>query len=163
MIVDDEAMFAMVLDQFALQHRLESGTTVVEAFVAAHPELTEAERDMLLGWRDVVEGMFEVTGKDREAAVLFNFVDELTYRARSNLGSRALKQLKKGMIVIGRLVPLGGAWMVSGHLIVFPASARDVMLVTAARQALSNPGAAFRNPAKLAQARAWLPSSARRS
>ena len=53
MIVDDEAMFSMVLDHFALQHRLESGITVVEAFVAAHPELTEAERDMLLGWRDV--------------------------------------------------------------------------------------------------------------
>ena len=36
-IVDDEAMFSMVLDHFALQHRLRSGTTVVEAFVAAHP------------------------------------------------------------------------------------------------------------------------------
>jgi hypothetical protein len=45
MIVNDEAMFSMVLDHFALQHRLPSGTTVVEAFVAAHPELTEAERD----------------------------------------------------------------------------------------------------------------------
>jgi hypothetical protein len=68
MIVDDEAMFSMVLDHFALQHRLPSGTTVVAAFVAAHPELTEADRKMLLGWQDVVEGMFEVTGKDRDAA-----------------------------------------------------------------------------------------------
>ena len=59
---------------------------MVEAFVAAHPELTDAERDMLLGWQDVVEGIFEITGKDRDAVVLFNFVDELTYRARSNLG-----------------------------------------------------------------------------
>jgi hypothetical protein len=38
----------MVLDHFALQHQLRSGNTVVEAFVAAHPELTGAERDMLL-------------------------------------------------------------------------------------------------------------------
>ena len=86
MIVDDEATFSMVLDHFVLQHRLKSGTTVVEAFVAAHPELTAAERAMLLGWRDVVEGMFEVTRKDSDAVILFNVVDELTYRAWSNLG-----------------------------------------------------------------------------
>ena len=156
MIVNDEAMFSMVLDQFALQHRLESGITVVEAFVAAHSELTEAERDMLLGWRDVVEGMFEFQGRDRDAGILFNLVDELTYRARSNLGPRAFKQLKKGMIVVGRLVPIGEAWMISGNLAVFPASARDVMLVTAAQEALRNPEAAFRNPAKLAQARSMV-------
>jgi hypothetical protein len=45
----EELMFSMVIDHFALQHRLPSGITVVEAFVAAHPELTGAERDMLLG------------------------------------------------------------------------------------------------------------------
>ena len=153
MIVDDEAMFSMVLDHFALQHRLESGITVVEAFVTAHSELTQAERDMLLGWRDVVEGMFEVTGKDGDAVVLFNFVDELTYRAQSNLGPRAFRQLKKGMIIVGRLVPVGETWLVSGNLMAFPASHRGEMLVAAARQALSHPDAVFRNPAKLAEAR----------
>jgi hypothetical protein len=156
MIVDDEAAFSMVLDHFALQHRLEAGFTVVEAFVAAHPELTAAERDMLLGWQDVVEGMFEVTGRDRDAVILFNVVDELTYRAQSNLGPRAFRQMKNGMIVVGRLVPVGDSWMVSGNLAVFPASARDVMLATAAQQTLSNPELAFRNPAKLAEARSMV-------
>jgi hypothetical protein len=152
-IVDDEALFSMVLDHFALQYRLESGITVVEAFVAAHSELPDAERDMLLGWRDVVEGLFEVKGKDRDAVVLVNFVDELTYRAVSNLGPRAFRQLKKGMIILGRLAPVGEAWMVSGNLSVYPASARRELLVAAAQQALNNPEAAFRNPAKLAEAR----------
>jgi hypothetical protein len=156
MIVDDEATFSMVLDHFALQHRLQSGTTVVEAFVAAHPELIAAERDMLLGWRDVVEGMFEIIGKDRDAVILFNVVDELTYRAQSNLGPRAFRQLKKRMIVVGRLVPVGESWMVSGNLAVFPASTRDVMLASAAQQALRNPELAFRNPAKLAEARSMV-------
>ena len=155
-IVDDEPTFSMVLDHFVLQHRLESGITVVEAFVAAHPELTAAERDMLLGWRDVVEGMFEVTSKDRDAVILFNVVDELTYRAWSNLGRGALRQLKKGMIAVGRLVPVGESWMVSGNLAVFPASTRDVMLASAAKQALSNPEMAFRNPVKLAEARSMV-------
>ena len=90
-LVTDEAMFSMVLDHFALQYRLRSGSTVVEAFVAAHPELTGAERDMLLGWQDVVEGIFDVTGKDGDALVLVNVLDELTYRARSNMGRTALR------------------------------------------------------------------------
>ena len=91
-VVTDESMFSMVLDHFALQHRLPSGRTVVEAFAAAHPELTDAERDMLLGWRDVIEGVFDITGKDRDALVLFNFLDELTYRARSNLGPKSFRR-----------------------------------------------------------------------
>jgi hypothetical protein len=155
-VVTDESAFSMVLDHFALQHRLPSGNTVVEAFAAAHPELTDAERDMLLGWRDVVEGIFEVTGKDHDALVLFNLLDELTYRARSNLGRRAFRPLRKGMIVVGRLVRAGEDWMVSGNPAAFPASARDQMLAAAAKQAMRYPEAVFRNPAKLAEARRIL-------
>ena len=155
-VVTDESLFSMVLDHFVLQHQLPSGGTVVEAFIAAHPELTDAERGMLLGWRDVVEGIFEVIGKDRDALVLFNFLDELTYRARSNLGRRAFRPLKKGMIVVGRLVRAGEDWMVSGNPAAFPASARSQMLAAAAEQALRNPEAVFRNPAKLAEARRML-------
>jgi len=46
--------------------------------------------------------------------------------------------------------------MVSGNLAVFPASARSEMLAAAAQQALSNPEMAFRNPAKLAEARSMV-------
>src|SRR5260370_25504034 len=90
-VVTDESVFSMVLDHFALQHRLPSGNTVVEVFVAAHPELTDAERDMLPGWRAAVEGVFEIAGKDRDARMLFDFLHELTYLPRSNLRRRAFK------------------------------------------------------------------------
>jgi hypothetical protein len=155
-LVTDEAMFAMTVDHFALQYRLPSGTTVVQEFVADHPELPAAERDMLLGWQDVAEGLFEITGKDRDAVLLFNFLDELTYRARSNLGRRAFKPLHKGMFLIGRLVPADGDWLVSGHLSAHPSSARDQVLAIAAEQAMSNPEVVFRNPAKLAEVRRTL-------
>jgi hypothetical protein len=155
-VVTDEALFSTVVDQFALQHVLRSGTTVVEAFTDAHPGLTGDEREMLLGWRDVVEGMFEVTGKDRDAVSLLNLLDELTYRARSNVGGRAFRQLKKDMIVICRLVSVGDDWMISGHMTIPPASLRREMLAMAARQGMSQPGAVFRNPAKLAEARRRL-------
>ncbi len=155
-LVTDESLFSMVLDQFALQHRLRSGTTVVEAFVAAHPELADAERDMLLGWQDVVEGIFEIRRKDRDAVLLFSFLDELTYRTRSNLGGQVFKPLKKGMLFVGRLVRAGEDWMVSGNPSILPATIRDQMLVAAAQHAMRHPEAVFRNPAKLAEARSTM-------
>jgi hypothetical protein len=155
-LVTDEARFTWLLDRFLLQHRLAGGATVVEEFVTAHPELAGDDRDMLLSWRDVVEGMFEVTGTERDAVVLVNVLDELTYRTKSNMGGRAFQPLKKGMFVVVRLVPLAGDWLVSGHMAVYPASERDHMLAVAAEQAMRHPEAVFRNPAKLAEARRQL-------
>lgn len=150
------ASLSMAVDHFALQHKLPSGKTVVEEFVAQHPELSGEEQDMLLGWRDVVEGIFEITGKDRGALMVFCYLDELTYRVRSNLGSQAMKPLRKGMILIGRLVRAGPDWMVSGNLSTLPASARGTALEIAAEQAQRNPKAVFRNPANLARAQLSL-------
>jgi hypothetical protein len=45
----DELAYSIVIDQFVLQHRLPSGTTLVEAFVAAHPELTGPKRGHAAG------------------------------------------------------------------------------------------------------------------
>jgi hypothetical protein len=88
--------------------------------------------------------------------VLFNFLDELTYRTRSNVGGRAFKPLRKRMLLVGRLVRAGDDWLISGNPSVFPASVRDQMLATAAEQAMRSPEAVFRNPAKLAEARRML-------
>jgi hypothetical protein len=151
-VTDDGALTAAV-DYFLLQYRLPSGGTVVEAFLDTQRGLPDDEREMLLGWREVIEGIFEITGKDRDSLTLFNLLDELTYRARSNLGRDAFGPLKKGSFVLGRLVPVGSDWMVSGHMSSFPSSARREILATAANQAMLRPAAVFRNPAKLAEAR----------
>jgi hypothetical protein len=56
----DEHRLMMLWYYFVLEHRLRSGRTIVEQFVDAHAELSRQEREMLLGWRDVVQGPFEV-------------------------------------------------------------------------------------------------------
>ncbi|WP_432003280.1 hypothetical protein [Streptomyces sioyaensis] len=67
----DEAAAIDTIDHFALQHQLADGSIVVERFVAQRrPPLAGDEHAMLLGWRDVVEGIFEVQRLDRGAAVL---------------------------------------------------------------------------------------------
>jgi hypothetical protein len=68
------------LDRFALQYRGRDGRTVVDRFVASRPDLDAADREMLLGWRDPVEGIFEIRGKDGDAIILLNLIDDLEYR-----------------------------------------------------------------------------------
>ncbi|GHE45498.1 hypothetical protein GCM10017673_54420 [Streptosporangium violaceochromogenes] len=155
-VVHDEGVVSLVIDHFALQHRLADGDTVVDRFVAARPKLSAEDRDMLLGWKDVVEGVFEVKQRNGDTLTLFNLIDELTYSTRSNVGAKAFRSIRKGMFLVGRCVPLGSGWMLSGNPAAFPARSRDVVLGQAAELVTRNPQAAFRNPDKLSAARRML-------
>jgi hypothetical protein len=147
----DEEQFINFLDFFALQHRLPDGRTIVEHFVAEHPQLPEEERAMLLSWRDVVEGNFRVQRRDRDALVTVNLVDELNYRVRSNRGPAALASMRRGSFVIARLVPIGEEWLLSGASTVWPAASPGEAYRLAAELAMRHPELVFRNPEKLAQ------------
>ena len=152
-VVADEQKLTMFMDHFVLQHRLRNGKTVVEQFVAARPDLPEAERELLLGWRDVVEGIFEVHHRDGDALVVENLIDELTYRVRSNMGPAVFRRTPRRSFLISRLVPIGPEWLISGATSVFPASKRAHIYRIAADFALRQPALMFRNPDKLA--RGW--------
>jgi hypothetical protein len=76
----DEGDAISVIDRFALQYRLPDGQTVVDRFVASRPNLEAADREMLLGWRDPVEGIFEIRGQDGDAIILLNLLDDPAFR-----------------------------------------------------------------------------------
>jgi Domain of unknown function (DUF6398) len=147
----DESEFINIIDHFILQRPLPGGRTVVDTFVSAHPELTEADRQMLLGWRDVVEGVFEIRERDGEAIITINLIDELTYRVYSNAGPAALAPMKPGCFMIARIVPIDTGWMLSGTQQTLDASQRAGVLQMAAELAAKNPRLVFRNPAKMTQ------------
>ena len=153
----DENTAVLTIDHFALQHRLPDGRTVLERFVAQRrPPLSDNECEMLLGWRDVVEGCFEVCRLDQSAVELHNLLDDLVYRVYSNMGPEAFTQLRKGMFVIGRLVPVHpgtDAWLVSGHFAAFPKSAGRQIAQIALQTLTAHPELLRRNPDKLR--RAW--------
>ena len=123
----------------------------METFVSAHPELAEADRQLLLGWRDVVEGVFEIRERDREAIITVNLIDELTYRVYSNAGPVALASMEPGCFMIARIVPIGIGWMLSGAQQTFGASQRAALLQVAAKLAAEYPRLVFRNPGKVTQ------------
>jgi hypothetical protein len=143
-----------IIDRFALQHRLPDGTTVLERFLASRPGLSAADREMLRGWGDPVEGIFEVRGKDRDAVILLNLFDDLEYRTYSNVGPAAFRQLSKGGFAHARLVPvrpLPGAWLVSGMLTAYPKSSAAQIAEATLELATQHPGLACRNPERIEQ------------
>lgn len=160
-VITDEATSALALDHFALEYRLPGGDLLIDRFVAEHPELHEAERAMVLGWKDVVEGVFEVRTVAGPAIILFNMIDELTYTAHSDLGEAAFDVLDPGMFMVGRLIPVTlDDWMISATPAVYTAELRPRLVRAAAEAALRDPARVFRNPALLAEA--WQIQAAQR-
>jgi hypothetical protein len=153
----NEGTLARVVDHFALQHRLPDGHTVAERFVAQRrPRLSDPEREMVLGWLEVAEGIFEVGRRHGDAITLHNLLDDLAYEAYSNLGPTVFDQLTEGMFLSGRIVPIHpatDAWMISGHLAVYVASDVHRVARTAVELVTSNPRLLRRNPVLLQ--RAW--------
>lgn len=153
----DEGDAAGLVDRFALQHRLPNGKTVLDQFLSSRPDLSAADRDLVRGWADPVEGIFELRGKDRVGVVLLNLVDDLEYRTYSNMGPAAFRRLPQGGFVYARLVPVSpvpGAWLVSGYLTAYPKSSAAQMAQVALQLATSQPELVFRNPEKIEQG--WL-------
>lgn len=143
-----------ITDNFILRYRLPDGSTVVDRFVAGRRGLTEADRAMLLGRRDPVEGIFEIRCKDGDAVVLLNLVDDLEYRTYSNVGRAAFRGVSKGGFLHTCLVPVrsaDGAWLISGAMSHYPKSSATEIARAALQLATSHPELVFRNPEKIEQ------------
>ncbi|MGW7446389.1 hypothetical protein [Kitasatospora sp. NPDC054795] len=143
-----------IVDNFILRYRLPDGSTVVDRFVAGRRGLTEADREMLLGWRDPVEGVFEIRRKDGDAVVLLNLVDDLEYRTYSNVGRAAFRGVSKGGFLLACVVPVhsaDGAWLISGAMSSYPKSSATEIARAALQLATSHPELVFRNPEKIEQ------------
>jgi len=150
----DEGRAINIIDHFALQYRLPNGTTVVDRFVAGRRDLIEADREMLLGWRDPVEGIFEVERKDGDAVVLLNLIDDLEYHTYSNVGRATFRGMSRGGFLLARLVPVhsaDGVWLVSGALSYYPKSNASGIAQAALQLAVGQPELVFRNPEKVEQ------------
>jgi hypothetical protein len=150
----DEATAINVIDRFLLQYRLPDGNTVADRFATRRTTLTDADRQMILAWRDPVEGLFEVRGKDGDCLILLNLLDDLEYRTHTNAGRSAFRGIAKGGFLGGRVVALAmvpGAWIVSGVMSSYPRTAAPEIAAAALDLATSRPDLVFRNPEKVEQ------------
>ncbi|MCX4747853.1 hypothetical protein OG455_20410 [Kitasatospora sp. NBC_01287] len=143
-----------IIDHFILRYRLPGGATVVDRFVASRRDLSEVDREMLLGWRGPVEGVFEIRRKDGDGVVLLNLVDDLEYRVYSNVGPSAFRGVSKGQFLLACLVPIhsaDGVWLISGMMSSYPKSSATEIARAAVQLAAGQPELVFRNPEKIEQ------------
>lgn len=154
-VLEDEADLINAIDRFVLQERLPDGKTALEHFCNRRRALSDADRRLLLGWRDVVEGVFEIDGRSSDGGLeTRNVIDELPYRILSNRGPGVLAAARRKRYLLARVVPLGGDdWMLSGVCSLLSRAHRRQLLRVAADLAMRYPHLALRNPDKLA--RAW--------
>jgi hypothetical protein len=147
---EDEAING--IDRFALQHRMPGGGTVLSRFLASRPDLTAPDREMLHGWAEPVEGIFEICRKDRDSLVLLNLIDDLEYRAYSNVGPSVFRPLPLRGYVLARLVPIRpvpDVWLVSGTMSAYPESDAAQIAEAALKLAMRLPELVYRNPKSL--------------
>ena len=150
----DEDHLISLMDRLILQHVFSDGLTILESFVRRHQDLSEPDRNIVLAWRDVREGVFRIDDIVEGGLSLFNLVDELSYQTYSNTGPSFAESLERGMYLFARLVPLENDWLFSGGVIPIPAEKEDAAYDVALRMAQTMPRVVFQNPAKLEQARA---------
>ena len=151
--LEGEEQAILLWDSFLLEHRLRDGRTVVEQFVESRPDLSPQDCELLLGWRDVVTGVFEVQRRDGSALVLSNLVDDLTYRTLATTGPSVFRRMPRRSFLLTRVVPLGDEWMFSGPTTVLRPADRDIACRLALEMTLRSPETAYRNPERLARAR----------
>lgn len=148
----DAAARINALDRFVLGWRNADCKTIPESFVASRPDLPEADRAMVLGWRNAVESLFEVLRHEGDGVVVVNLVNDLEYAVYSNRGRQYTSRLADGDFMHARIAPLGDAWVLSGAAGVMQRHERDRVYRMALQLATASPDMVFQNPDKLRQA-----------
>lgn len=153
---EDTAELDNPTDRFVLETRLPDGRTIVEVFVAERTDLPEQEREMILGWQDVSEGIFQIDRRLPDGFILYNLLNDLVYEAKPN------KEIDPspfgvGGFIYARLIPVDEqTYMFSGAAISF-GEKRKLVVKLVEDLLMDNPARGYEgNPAKVGQGFALL-------
>ena len=160
-IITDEDELANPTDRFVLETRLPDGRTIIETFVAERTDLPEQEREMILGWQDVTEGIFQVDRLLPDGFILYNLLNDLVYEAKPNIEVGHLP-FGVGGFIYARLILIDKQiYMFSGATISLGEQRKGVAKVVV-ELLREHPVCAYKgNPAKIEQGFALLKKTIR--
>lgn len=108
----------LIIDMFLTEGRVNDKTPIA-LFVEDQPDLSKADRQLLLGWEKTFTGLFAVEQVMPDGFELMNWLTEKRYPVKPT-GDRPateLARLKPGEIVLTRISPLNETeWIFSGPL-----------------------------------------------
>jgi hypothetical protein len=153
----DEGEWINFQDWFVLECVLMSGETIIDRFLETYQdEMSRGVRELINGWEQIIEGLFEIKDRIENGYLLKNLINEREYSVYSTNISEPLDNVHGGDFLIGRIVPALGFNVFSGSLAHVDGNdrARNEMYQMAARIQTENPARALAdNPEKLKKSR----------
>jgi hypothetical protein len=108
----------LIVDMFLTEGRVNDKTPIA-LFIEDQPDLSKADRQLLLGWEKTFTGLFAVEQVMPDGFELINWLTEKHYPVKptSDRPATELARLKPGEIVLARISPLNETdWIFSGPL-----------------------------------------------
>jgi len=157
---DSEEDWIDFFDWFILEYELKEGGTIADLFLEHYEEIMSKDvRELVLGWQNVIEGLFEVKGVSGYAIDMKNLLNEREYRVFST-ALRDDHGFRPGDFLYARVVPVMGFHLFSGNvrLLQGDGSSGEAFRAKVYREAMEmqarNPRLAFiDNPEKLQKSR----------
>jgi len=113
---DSEEQWVTFQDRFILEYELEEGETVAQRFVEHYENLVSDDvRQLILGWGDVIESLFEVKGRSDNSFRVKNLVNEREYEVFPT-ACMVNFEVKPGDFLSARIVPAKGFHIFSGSV-----------------------------------------------
>jgi len=146
---DSEMEWVAFQDWFLLEYELKEGKTIAQRFVEHYKNLmSEDVRQLILGWGDVIESLFEVKDRATKGLRMKNLVNEREYEAFPTV-SMANFEAKPGDFLFARIAPAKDFHIFSGSLMAIEwdgsEDQRASIYKTALDFQMTHPGLAFKD------------------
>ena len=109
----------LAIDMFLTEGQV-AGQSILDRFIANHPDLSSADRALVQGWQQSFNGLFVIQQVDVDGYQVMNWLTEKQYQVKSN-GSQTdttLARLAPGDVTMIRLAPISPTnWTFSGPLL----------------------------------------------
>ena len=146
LIIKSEDEFHEFTDNFVYSYRFPDGLTIIERFVSEASDLSEREKATVLGWKDPVEGIFQVKRTIPDGFVAENLINEVDYTIKPTAIPHQFERLAKpGVFVRAKIIPVSNQeYIFSGTQEFLNISEKEVFKVVASFQ-MKHPEFAFRD------------------
>lgn len=116
LILENEDELINPTDRFTLETILPDGRTIVETFVSERSDLSQKEREMVLSWQEVIEGIFQIDRVLSDGFMLYNLLNDLSYEAKPNMKVNYFP-FQVGDYIHARIIPVDDQiYMFSGAI-----------------------------------------------
>jgi len=111
---DSEEQWIAFQDWFALEYELQGGGTVAQRFVEEYEDVISHDvRELVLGWQNVIEGLFEVKARESDGYCMKSLINEREYEVYPTVFLDKF-EMKPGDFAVARVVPAKGFHTFSG-------------------------------------------------